>query len=267
MDYQGWNKDWTVKPAVTHIGQPVRRILLVGNSFFFYNCGVHGFVTGLAATLGVKLVMTLVGIGGASLYWHDIESYFRPGGLRSYTISGDGTNRLERIDYPDGRIFDAVVLCDSSQGPIHPELAEIWRRTAARACATVRAHGAQPLLYMTWAYAGKPEMTRLLADAITTEANRNAVCAIPAGLAFARSAALRPDLALIRNDNRHPTVAGTYLQACTIVASMLGLNPGGAQYFGRFDDLRLAADDAHFLQSVAWQTVCEYAGSGLRAGQ
>lgn len=69
---------------------------------------------------------------------------------------------------------------------------------------------------MTWAYKDKPEMTRLLADATIEVANENSASVIPCGLAFERSQRDFPEIELIRSDNRHPTVAGTYLEAAGI---------------------------------------------------
>lgn len=260
MSYEAFGKDYSVKPVCSECSGQIKNILFVGNSFFFYNCGVNNFVAGLAKSKGIKAVMTLVGIGGASLYWHDVKSYLRPNGLRSYTIASDGTNKLEFINYPGGKIFDAVVLCDSSQGPIHPELSKVFSEAAAKACADVKAHGAQPLLYMTWAYRGRPEMTAQLADAITLEANRNQVPVSPSGLAFARSLALRPELELIRSDNRHPTVAGTYLQACVLFGSFWKQSAEGSDFLGRFEDMSVSPEEAKYLQAVAWETLCEYNG-------
>ncbi len=52
--------------------------------------------------------------------------------------------------------------------------------------AIVRQNEARPVLFMSWAYADKPEMTAELAEAYTTVGNANDVLVIPAGLAFAR---------------------------------------------------------------------------------
>ncbi len=252
--------DLGIVPKATEKPSGLRNILLVGNSFMFYNCGVNGMLTGFAKALGVPMVVTMVGIGGASLYWHDVKSYLRPRGLRSYTIASDGTNRVDFIDYPDGKIFDAVVLEDSSQGPIHPGLKALFREAAARHSADVREAGALPFLMMTWAYKDKPEMTRLLADATVSVANDINAPVVPCGLAFARSLRENPEITLVRSDNRHPTVAGTYLEAAVLFASLTGTSPEGAAFCGRFDDLVLEKPVALALQRVAWETVRDMNG-------
>ncbi|WP_417149164.1 hypothetical protein [Parasutterella excrementihominis] len=45
----------------------IKNVLLVGNSFMFYNCGVNGMINGFAKAKHRDLVITLVGIGGASI--------------------------------------------------------------------------------------------------------------------------------------------------------------------------------------------------------
>ena len=51
----------------------------------------------------------------------------------------------------------------------------------------VRAKGAKPVFFMSWAYADKPEMTAQLAEAYTVAGNANNALVIPAGLAFAQA--------------------------------------------------------------------------------
>lgn len=256
-------KETTLKYFVPQcVAKPenIKNILLVGNSFMFYNCGVTGMMNGFAKDKQVPMVLTMVGIGGASLYWHDVKSYLRPNGLRSYTIANDRTNRVEFIKYPDGKIFDAVVLEDSSQGPIHPELKELFRNAAAKHCSDIRSAGARPFFMMTWGYKDKAGMTRQLAEATIEVANENNASVIPCGLSFERVHSDYPGIELIRSDNRHPTVAGTYLEAAVFFASLTGISPRDSKFLGRYDDLQVTASDAEKLQKAAWDTVREFNG-------
>jgi len=77
----------------------------------------------------------------------------------------------------------------------------------------------------------------------------------PAGLAFAKAIAKRPELELYQPDKRHPTLAGTYLAACTTYATLRKKSPVGIKY-----DAGLGAELATFLQTVADETVKEYLG-------
>src|SRR5437764_11017061 len=111
-------------------------------------------------------------------------------------------------------------MMDCSQCPIHPQLQGICHDYAKRDAEIARKHGVRPAFFMSWAYKDRPEMTAKLADAYTAEANANDALVIPAGLAFARAMASRPDLELYQPDKRHPSVAGTYLAACTAYAAL-----------------------------------------------
>lgn len=126
------------QPGITKIPSP-ESLLFVGNSLFFFNNGVHRFVRKLLAGSDprVSCRMNLIAIGGASLYWHDLETYFRPNAIASYAIKNDGTNRLV-WRAPQKKLWDAVILCDSTQGPIHPDLRDRFIETAARDAAIAR---------------------------------------------------------------------------------------------------------------------------------
>ena len=97
-------------------------------------------------------------------------------------------------------------------------------------------------------------MTAQLAEQYTLAGNANDALVIPAGLAFAKAVSKRPSLELYQPDKRHPTLAGTYLAACTVQASLYGVNPEGNIYTAGLD-----AATAKFLQTVAWQTAQDYA--------
>ncbi|MDO5531881.1 DUF4886 domain-containing protein [Sutterella sp.] len=251
--------EWSVKPKVTSLPAQPERVLLVGNSFMYYNCGVNGYLSGLNRAKGVKMRSTMATIGGAGLDWHLVKTYLRPDGLSSYSTLNDGSNRLVFNKFPDGKVFDAVVLQDNSQGPVHPELAKFFKKYAAIHSKDIRETGAEPLFLMTWAYADRPEMTKQLADATTAVANENNAMVIPVGIAFAKSLEGRPNLKLTVADNRHPTAAGTYLEAAVMFAALTKSSPEGADYLGGCEK-PLAKEDAAWLQSVAWQTVKEFYG-------
>lgn len=250
--------DYTVCPTVKRAAQPTSKVLLVGNSLMFYNCGVNGMLSGLSKSCGNPLEVTMVGIGGAGLYWHDVKSYLRPNGLRSYRINEN--NVFEFIDYPDGKIFDAVIMVDSTQGPIHPQLRALFEQFAERHCKDVRASGAEPLLMISWGYADKPGMTKALADSIIETANRNNCRAVPCGIAFERAKRARPELELIRTDRRHPTPAGSLLEAAVFYTVLTGKSAIESGYRGRYEDMSVSEDGARFLYQTAWETVRDFYG-------
>jgi hypothetical protein len=175
-----------------------------------------------------------------------MSSYFRADGIGRYSFVGD--NQI--VFNPPGRQFDAVIMMDCSQCPIHSQLSKFFTEYAAKNSAIARSHGAEPVFFMSWAYADKPEMTEQLAAAYLKAGADNRARVVPAGLAFANSIAKRPDINLYVADKRHPTLAGTYLAACTVMASVYGLSPVGNKY-----SAGLPAEVAEHLQNVAWETV------------
>ena len=141
--------------------------------------------------------------------WHDVESYFRPNGIGKYSFVGDNEIVFNKID----KLFDAVILSDCSQCPVHPQLKSVFHEYAKKHSDTVIKHGARPVFLMTWAYKDKPEMTAQLAEEYTIAGNNNDALVIPAGLAFAKAIGKRPELEFYQPDKRHPTLIGTYLAA------------------------------------------------------
>ena len=55
----------------------------------------------------------------------------------------------------------------------------------------------------------------------------------------------------------HPTLAGTYLAACTFYGALFGTSPVGNPHTAGLDP-----ELAKFLQEAAWETVREYYGWG-----
>ena len=91
----------------------------------------------------------------------------------------------------------------------------------------VREQNGRPVLFMTWAYADRPEMTAQLNAAYTDMAANWAHKWCRLGLAFAAVTDERSEIVLRMDDTRHPTLAGTYLAACTFFAALFNQSPEG----------------------------------------
>ena len=247
-------------PKTRSVGaEPPKTALYVGNSFFYYNNGMSGIVGRLLAAADPQARgyrSTMVTISGSGLNWHDMESYFKPGsGMASYSFTPD--NKV--VFYKLEKLFDVVIMNDCSQCPVHPQLKDAFHEYVRKHSETVVKHGARPVLFMTWAYADRPEMTAQLAEQYTIAGNANNALVVPAGLAFAkaiaRSAQGGPQVNLYDPDKRHPSLAGSYLSACAILAAVYGKSPVGNPYVAG-----LEPKTARFLQEVAHETVREYLG-------
>ena len=234
-----------VRPKVVKLNDVPKAVLFIGNSYFYFNNSLHNHVLNLlrSADPATPFNATSATISDAPLSQHDIDALLSSH-KRHSSPGEDGGNRQR---------FDAVIVMDCSWCSTDTKRKPTFAETVAKDSAIARKYGAQPILFMTWAYADKPEMTARLADVYTAAGNDNDALVIPAGLAFARARTQRPELALNVPDRSHPSLAGTYLAACVVMASVYRRSPVGNTYHADLDDKTAA-----FLQDVAWTTVQDY---------
>lgn len=238
----------TIHPKVTRIYQ--RRpthILFVGNSYFYYNDSLHNHVKRMASSAGLfkdsDLEYKSATVGGADLADHNIDYLLDPNNLR--------------ID----RSFDVVIMQGGSAAPLSKPRRKEFSEAAARYAKKIRKAGGEPVLYMTHAYVAphpraRKDMIEDIVSLYLETGNQIDALIIPVGLAFEEAYRRRPDIRLHAFfDGSHPSMLGTYLAACTVLASIYGVSPIGNSYdyFGE-----VSADDARFLQEVAWDTVRDF---------
>ena len=82
--------------------------LYVGNSFFYFNDSMHSIVGRLLAAADPqgRYRATSITISGSGLNWHDMEAYFQPGRLASYSFTADNKVVFNKFDKP----FDVVIM-------------------------------------------------------------------------------------------------------------------------------------------------------------
>ena len=202
-----------------------------------------------ASGTGAKMRGTSVTISGAGIDWHDMDSLLRPDGLGRYTFQPDNSIKFS----PPGRQYDTAIVMDCSQCPIHPQLQPVFHDTTKKHVKSLVRAGVRPVLFMSWAYKDKPEMTAQLAEQYTLAANANDALVIPAGLAFARAIGRHPEIELYDADKRHPSLAGTYLGAATTYATLYRKSPEGFNYTAGLDPAV-----AKQLQAAAWEAAQGY---------
>jgi prepilin-type N-terminal cleavage/methylation domain-containing protein len=213
------------------------KVLFVGNSFTFTN-DVPGLTLALARGAGAKpeLVVDSHVVGGATLerHWND----------------GAALAKIRSTDW------DLVVLQEQSQRPLKAFGRDTGFYPYARKFAeAIRATGAIPLFFMTWA---RPDMapapqqlwTESYSD-ITKELT--AECA-PVGVAFERFKQAFPGTALTTDGNGHPSPHGAYLAACTFYAALYRNSPEGLP--NRLDTgsatVTISPAEAAAMQRAAW---------------
>lgn len=222
--------------------------LYVGNSYSFYNCGVHGYVRGLTRAANRTWKARLQTISSGMLSWHNVEDYLLPHEMDTYVVKGTD------------KMFDVVFLQGMSSEPIAAKRVPTFRKYLAKHVETIRSKSSVPVVVVTWAKADKMDKdTRRLADSIIEEANRNNAIALPVGLAFAESLKERPDLVLHQADKSHPTAAGSYLYGALIYSLLFKASPEGLDFLGECEK-PLRPEDAAYLQKLAWRVATEFYG-------
>lgn len=200
-------------------------------------------------------------LGNSYTFANDLPAMFEAlswsGGFRAdvYELT-DGSYRLEYFADPDDELgakvyeglteydWDYVILQEQSRVPTIE--AETMMYPAARTLdALIQKADGQTVFLMTWAYRDgddltgygirkkttREEMQGELFAAYQTIANELDALLSPAGVAFIRFAKERPEVELWDpEDGMHPTVAGSYLAACTLYATLYNESPVGLEY-------------------------------------
>jgi len=228
-----------------------QRLLFVGNSYLYYGDSVHNHVRRMVAAAGIYPEQQIrrgfksATISGSALFDHNIDSYLEPGKLR--------------VKKP----FQVVILQGGSTLGWSRKRPAKFMETVAEFSRKIAAAGGEIALYMTHAYVEPhkrvdPNMTRTLERLYVEAGNANGALVIPVGLAFEEAYRQRPGIKLHKSyDGSHPDLAGTYLAACVIFASLYGQSAVGNpyDYFGKIDK-----ETAAFLQKVADKTVRKFYG-------
>jgi hypothetical protein len=235
-------------------------IMLVGNSFFYYNNSLHNHLGDLYdadPNLDTPRRRSIT-INGSSLSWHDVESYLSNEEIGSFRIDSD-TNTYEPYDKQD---IDVVIMMDCSLCPINEERKDSFYKYVREHSETIRSKGIEPILFMSWPYKNKPTMQQELEKEFFKASKLNNISLIPAGMAFLKVNLNYPSINLYTDDLRHPSKEGTYLASLIVFASLSNTSPVGNSY-----KMGLDPKIAQILQEVAWETHNEFqkkfANSGL----
>lgn len=202
------------------------KVLFVGNSFTARN-DLPGLIGRLAEARGKRLEHRLISAGGAS--------------LRQHWNAGAARTAIQ-----EGR-YDRVVLQEQSTLPV--KNAGRMHENVRLFDAAIKAAGATTVLYMTWARLNAPESQQAITDAYAAIGRELTATVAPVGLAWQRFLGRHDEPVLHDKDQSHPTLAGSYLAACVLLAVLFEESPVGvdAAVPG------LGEKDAAVLQKAAWQ--------------
>ncbi|HMS28185.1 MAG TPA: hypothetical protein PKC80_12555 [Burkholderiaceae bacterium] len=237
-------------PSVTQpqVQNPAR-VLFVGNSYFYYNNSLHNHVRRMVgasnAELDKRIQYKSATIGGASLDHHNIDWLTQTG----------------RIGVKEP--FELVILAGNSGDALKDASRAKFAQTVAQHNQVITNRGGKTALYMTPAYVPphkelNPNNVRKIENMYVQVANDIQAIVIPVGLAFEEAYRRYPELKLHdKEDGSHPSPLGTYLAACTVVASLYSTSPVGNPYtmYGA-----IPTETATQLQQVAQDVVRQFFG-------
>ena len=242
----------TIEPKVTTpLEKSPQVTLLIGNSYSFYNCGVHTALRGLMknGTPQENMKTRLLTISSGSLSFHDVAFYLQPHELDPYAKVTNG-----KLSHP---MFDVVLLQDNSAAATSKKRIPALMKYTKQHAQTIRDAGSTPMLIMTWPKKDRPEDIQKIADNTIQAANDANIMVIPVGLAFMNAIQQRPDLTMYMPDKSHPSAAGTYLYGATLYATLFHRSPEDINYLGECEK-PLTPETAAFLRKVAWDTVKDF---------
>ena len=228
-------------PGCSLPGTTCTRVLFIGNSYTSVNDLPDTFAD-LAWAGGHRVQTGALDEGGWTLAEHLSAS--------------------ETAPQIDSERWADVVLQEQSQIPsLAADRTDMMYPAATKLVAMVRAQGAEPLFYLTfahedgWPEEGLPDYASMQA-AIDTGymgiADQLGVPVAPVGAAWETVVGAASHPSLWQSDGSHPTVSGTYLAACVFYATIFRQSPAGLGY-----DDGLPTAEARSLQSAAAATVLD----------
>ena len=199
--------------------RPILKVLFIGNSYTYFN-NLGDIVAGIAAadSDGPTIVPTLATRGGATLKWH-LEN-----GSAVQQLQTGGWNYvvLQEQSLLGGTIVEGKTVI-GAPAEFHASVREWVRR--------IRATGATPILYMTWARREPADAMRVqkeLAGAYQSIGRELQVRVAPVGLAWAEARRRLRPIDLHIWDGSHPTPTGSYLAALVMFCTLTGRSAIGA---------------------------------------
>ena len=181
------------------------KILMLGNSFTYYN------------SLD-QLIARLTG-------WH-VERITRGGAYLFQFLNAEDELNAKLKEALAKEKWDYIVLQEQSNTPaLRPKL---FQASVEKLCELIKANGAQPILYATWAYRENSaklssvnmsyhEMAEALSKSYHETAERNLALTADVGKAFTET---RSVIDPYSADDYHPSMAGSALAAHTLIQTI-----------------------------------------------
>ena len=226
------------------INKMPERVLYIGNSYLYYNDSLHNHVRRMFEEIHPNKI--------------DISNY------KSVTISGSRSMH-HNIDYMlnhknigAAKPFQLVILQGGSEEANTKAERKIFSNEVEKVVNKIHKSGAEAALYMIHTYVephdkANPKMIEDIKKMYIDAGIKNNALVIPVGIAFENAYKMKPNIKLHKSfDGSHPSMLGTYLASCVVLASITQKTPKGLHYnyFNKISDA-----DKNFLQDIAHTTV------------
>jgi hypothetical protein len=204
----------TLKKLLT----PDLQVLFIGNSFIYFN-NMPRLVGAISESVdGPRIKTEMVAIGGARL-----EDLWKQGSALAaihkqhwdYVVMNEQSALGGGIVNGEKRIGDPANFF----------------RYAGMFDAEIRKSGAKTVILMTWKDRDDSDRIQNDLNSAFLEFRRQmhgGVILVPLSAAWALTGKTAPEINLYFEDNHHPSKEGSYLEACTIYASLTRQSPAGA---------------------------------------
>ncbi len=188
-------------------------ILFVGNSYT-YMSNMPQLVSQISNKTKVKLITSKSTAGGATLSDH-----------------WNGNKNLKTKEIIENGKYDIVVLQGHSMETI--EKKDDFVMYSKKLCDLIKASGAKPFFYITWARQKVPQYQETITKTYQQVSKENDCGLVMVGEAWKLARALRPDMQLFILDGSHQTDLGAFLTACVFTGTFSGELPENipARYF------------------------------------
>ncbi|EOZ9300091.1 hypothetical protein A3462_06000 [Enterobacter bugandensis] len=216
-----------------------KAVALYGNSYTHYNNNVNTRLRDLSRSLlpdeAKGYMFRGITISSGRLGWHLPNLEFQ--------------NTLQK--------WDVVIFQGNSTEPFaaKEDSRQYFTESAVKMADIAHKEGSRVVYFMTWARKDNPGETAKLEEAYLDIASKTGGYVAPVGQAFRNAMKAYPEINLYHSDGNHPSLAGTYLAACVLFATLYDHSPiGGALPV----DSDMTVQTAKALQQVAWDTVTKF---------
>ena len=205
-------------------------ILFIGNSFTYFNEG-----------LDYHLSNMLKADSAINTFTYLIEK----AAVSSYTLERHW-NDTSTLNHLLKHNWNEVILQEQSTRPINHF--NLFMEYAMKFDTLVKHQQARTMMFMTWARKDRPQDMDLLAAAYDSVSKTLHAQLAPVGRVWEYTLNHYPAITLHISDNKHPTLAGTYLTCCVFYYCLFDRNPEKNTYI----PAGLGTETAEMLRKAAW---------------